>query len=109
MKKKIIFAFIFFFLVVITYIFIGKNIDNSNSQFLRKIKLMIPYDIRQAIKKNVFVYSYIDILENKIAKKEKNLIDLSYKFTSIHGMYFQRLIDNEIILSKNKKNSIILN
>ena len=103
MKKKIIFAFIFFFLVVITYIFIGKNIDNSNSQFLRKIKLMIPYDIRQAIKKNVFVYSYIDILENKIAKKEKNLIDLSYKFTSIHGMYFQRLIDNEIILSKNKK------
>jgi len=103
MKKKIIFAFIFFFLVVITYIFIGKNIDNSNSQFLRKIKLMIPYDIRQAIKKNVFVYSYIDILENKIAKKEKNLIDLSYKFTSIHGMHFKRVINKKIITSQNKK------
>jgi len=71
MKKKIIFPLLFLLLVLATYVVISKNIDNSNSQFFTKIKLMIPYEIRQSIKKNVFVYSYTNILENKIAKKKE--------------------------------------
>ena len=55
MKKKIIFPLLFLLLVFATYVVISKNIDNSNSQFFTKIKLMIPYEIRQSIKKNVFV------------------------------------------------------
>ena len=103
MKKKIIFPLLFLLLVFATYVVISKNIDNSNSQFFTKIKLMIPYEIRQSIKKNVFVYSYTNILENKIAKKKKNLADLSYKFTSIHGMHFKKVINKKIITSQNKK------
>ncbi len=103
MKKKIIFPLLFLLLFFATYVVISRNIDNSNSQFFTKIKLMIPYEIRQSIKKNVFVYSYTDILENKITKKEKNLADLSYKFTSIHGMHFKKVINKKIITSQNKK------
>ncbi len=103
MKKKIIFSFIFLFLVLLSYVVISKNIDNSNNQFFTKIKLMIPYEIRQSIKKNIFVYSYTNILEKKIAKKEKNLVDLSHKFTSIHGIHFKEVINKKIITSQNKK------
>ena len=103
MKKKIIFPLLFLLLFFATYVVISRNIDNSNSQFFTKIKLMIPYEIRQSIKKNFFVYSYTDILENKIAKKEKNLADLSYKFTSIHGMHFKKVVNKKIIISQNKK------
>ena len=103
MKKKIIFSVIIISLLITSYIYIGKNIDNQNSPLLQKIKLMIPNEIRQAIKEKVFVYSYIGILERNIEKKEKNLINLSYKFTSTHGMYFDKIFDKKIITSKDKK------
>ena len=103
MKKKIIFCVIIISLLITSYIYIGKNIDNQNNALLQKIKLMIPSEIRQAIKEKVFVYSYIGILERNIEKKEKSLINLSYKFTSTHGMYFDKMFDKKIITSKDKK------
>ena len=103
MKKKTIFCVIIISLLITSYIFISKNINNQNSSLLQKIKLMIPDEIRQAIKENVFVYSYVGILERNIEKKEKNLINLSYKFTSTHGMYFDKMFDKKIITSKDKK------
>ena len=95
MKKKIIFIIIIITLLIISYIYIGKNIDNQNSALLQKIKLMIPNEIRQTLKEKVFVYSYIGVLERNIEKREKNLIDLSYKFTSTHGMYFDKMFDKK--------------
>ena len=103
MQKKIIFIIIFFSLIFVSYVYIEKNIGNADSQFFTKIKLIIPDKIKKVLKEKIFVYSYINTLENEIIIKDKHLIDLSYKFSSTHGMNFKKLIDKKIILSNNKK------
>ena len=84
------------------FITIQKNIGNFDNKFFTKIKLIIPDNVKKVLKEKIFVYSYINILQNEISKKDKNLIDLSYKFSSTHGMYFKKLIDKKIITSKNE-------
>ena len=102
MKKKIIFISILFCTFLILFITIQKNIGNFDNKFFTKIKLIIPDNVKKVLKEKIFVYPYINILQNEISKKDKNLIDLSYKFSSTHGMYFKKLIDKKIITSKNE-------
>ena len=109
MKKKIIFISILFCTFLILFITIQKNIGNFDNKFFTKIKLIIPDNVKKVLKEKIFVYSYINILQNEISKKDKNLIDLSYKFSSTHGMYFKKLIDKKIITSKKRINIIIQN
>ena len=102
MKKKII-LLILICLPLATYIFVSSSLNTKKFIF---VKNLIPYDLRQDIKKKIFPFKYIETLELKIqedrARYYNDEINLKKELSDIKFENEKNIVlfDKDLILKK---------
>lgn len=70
-KKKWIVIIFFILSIIFSYLYVNKNISNSNS-VVHKIKTILPKNVKTFLKKTLFIHYNQKVLEEKISSFHKN-------------------------------------
>lgn len=102
-KKKTYLIIAILVVLISGFVFIANNIGKEQNRFLQNIKYLIPSQLKEFVKENIFIYQYKEKLEKKIISQNntigkmyeeiENVFEYShaYKFsnTSIEKINFE--------------------
>ena len=106
-KKKKLAIYVFILLsIIFFYKFLSTNIGKEQVKFIQQIKYLVPENIKDFVKKKIFVFKYNKNLENQI-KFQSQRVDGMYEelegiFDYAYSFKFKKTSSNEINLNNSK-------
>ncbi len=105
-KKKFAIFGLILLILILFYKFLSSNIGQEQTKFIQEIKYIIPENIKQFVKKKIFVFRYNESLENQINFQNQRVED-AYKaieeiFEYGYSFKFSKTSTDVIDLNKSK-------
>ena len=65
------------------YVFIANNIGKEQNRFLQNIKYLIPVQLKEFVKENIFIYQYKEKLEKKIISQNNRIRKMNEQIENV--------------------------
>ena len=105
-KKKFAIFGLILLISILFYKFLSSNIGQEQTKFIQEIKYIIPENVKQFVKKKIFVFRYNESLEKQINFQNQR-VENAYKaideiFEYGYSFKFSKTSTNYVNLSKSK-------